>query len=64
VLESAGCGRLLTGAGAVPGGHRFGRLDTGQAQEIRLRVYRFLARYLKPDHLFGSVADLHAAGCR
>lgn len=48
----------------VPGGHSFDRLDTRQAQEIRLKIYRFLARYLKPARTFGSVADLHAAGYR
>jgi dienelactone hydrolase len=48
----------------MPGGHSFDRLDTRQAQEIRLRVYRFLARYLKPARPFGSVGELHAAGYR
>ncbi len=48
----------------VPGGHSFDRLDTRQAQEIRLRIYRFLARYLKPATPFGDVEALHAAGYR
>ena len=48
----------------APGGHSFDRLDTRMAKEIRLKIYRFLARYLKPPHPFRSVADLHAAGYR
>ncbi len=48
----------------VPGGHSFDRLDTRQAQEIRLKIYRFLARYLKPPRTFDDVEALHAAGYR
>lgn len=48
----------------VPGGHSFDRLDTRQAQEIRLRVYGFLAKYLKPPHRLESVEQLHSAGYR
>jgi dipeptidyl aminopeptidase/acylaminoacyl peptidase len=33
----------------APGGHEFGRLDTKLARESRRDVYKFLARYLKPD---------------
>ena len=46
----------------VPGGHSFDRLDTRQAQAIRLRVYQFLARYLEPPRTFRNVEELHAAG--
>ncbi len=48
----------------VPGGHSFDRLDTRQAQEIRLRVYKFLAKYLKPAAPFKNVDQVHAAGYR
>jgi dipeptidyl aminopeptidase/acylaminoacyl peptidase len=48
----------------VPGGHSFDRLDTRQAQEIRLKIYRFLARYLEPPTAFANVQELHAAGYR
>jgi dipeptidyl aminopeptidase/acylaminoacyl peptidase len=48
----------------VPGGHSFDRLDTRQAQEIRLRVYRFLARYLEPPAPFADIEALHGAGYR
>jgi len=34
---------------AAPGGHSFNRLDTRLARESRLEIYRFLARYLKPE---------------
>ncbi len=47
-----------------PGGHSFDRLDTRQAQEIRLRIYKFLAKYLKPPHEFKNVVELHDAGYR
>ncbi len=36
----------------APGGHEFGRLDTKLAQESRRDVYRFLAKYLKPERPF------------
>ncbi len=48
----------------VPGGHSFDRLDTRQAQEIRLKIYRFLAEYLKPPRPLRDVDALHAAGYR
>ncbi len=48
----------------IAGGHSFDRLDTREAQAIRLRIYTFLAEYLKPPRAFGSVEELHAAGYR
>jgi dipeptidyl aminopeptidase/acylaminoacyl peptidase len=48
----------------VPGGHSFDRLDTRQAQEIRLKIYRFLSRHLRPARPFADVEQLHAAGYR
>ncbi len=48
----------------IAGGHSFDRLDTREAQEIRLRVYRFLARHLEPPRTFANVEELHAAGYR
>jgi dipeptidyl aminopeptidase/acylaminoacyl peptidase len=33
----------------APGGHSFNRLDTRLAKESRQEIYRFLARYLKPE---------------
>jgi dipeptidyl aminopeptidase/acylaminoacyl peptidase len=46
----------------IPGGHSFDRIDTKKAKEIRLKIYKFLASYLKPPHPFGSVDDLEKAG--
>jgi dipeptidyl aminopeptidase/acylaminoacyl peptidase len=48
----------------LPGGHSFDRIDTPAAHEIRLKIYRFLARYLKPDHPFASVEELAKASYR
>lgn len=47
-----------------PGGHSFDRLDTKGAQEIRLKVYRFLAGHLSPPKPFRDVEQLHRAGYR
>jgi dipeptidyl aminopeptidase/acylaminoacyl peptidase len=44
------------------GGHSFDRLDTRQAKEIRLTIYKFLARHLKPPRSFKTLADLMKAG--
>ena len=33
----------------APGGHEFNRIDTKLAKESRAEVYRFLAKYLKPE---------------
>ena len=46
----------------IPGGHSFDRIDTKIAKEIRLKIYRFLAGYLKPQSPFGSVGELEKAG--
>ena len=48
----------------APGGHSFDRLDILMAKKIRLKVYRFLGRYLNPPHPFSGVEDLHNAGYR
>jgi dipeptidyl aminopeptidase/acylaminoacyl peptidase len=42
----------------VPGGHTFDRIDHFSAKEIRLKVYHFLAGYLKPNKKFRDVNDL------
>jgi dipeptidyl aminopeptidase/acylaminoacyl peptidase len=44
-----------------PGGHRFDRMDTRNAKEIRLKVYRFLERELKPDRPFKDLQALQLA---
>jgi len=49
---------------SAPGGHSFDRLDTLMAKEIRLKIYRFLAKRLKPPHPLESVDDLMKLGYR
>jgi dipeptidyl aminopeptidase/acylaminoacyl peptidase len=46
----------------VPGGHSFDRLDGVEAKEIRVKIYRFLAGYLKPARPIESTDQLHRAG--
>jgi len=48
----------------VPGGHSFDRIDTRHARETRVKIYRFLARYLKPEAAIGSVGELDQAAYR
>jgi dipeptidyl aminopeptidase/acylaminoacyl peptidase len=48
----------------IPGGHSFDRMDTRTAKKIRLKIYSFLGRYLKPPYPFHSVKDLMKAGYR
>lgn len=48
----------------IPGGHSFDRIDTKKGKEIRLRVHKFLAGYLKPSRPFNSLEDLERAGYR
>ncbi len=44
-----------------PGGHSFDRIDTRGAREIRLKIYAFLARYLKPPKTMDSLNDMEKA---
>jgi dipeptidyl aminopeptidase/acylaminoacyl peptidase len=48
----------------IPGGHSFDRMDTKKAKEIRLKIYKFLAKQLDPPIQFTSVADIEAAAYR
>ena len=45
----------------MPGGHSFNRLDTKKAREIRVKIYKFLAKYLNPPKTFNSVTELQEA---
>jgi dipeptidyl aminopeptidase/acylaminoacyl peptidase len=45
----------------APGGHSFDRIDTKLAQQTRMKIYTFLARYLNPPHKFKSLSDLEKA---
>jgi dipeptidyl aminopeptidase/acylaminoacyl peptidase len=46
------------------GGHSFDRIDTKLAKETRMKIYKFLANYLKPPFPFKSIQDLEKAGYR
>lgn len=46
----------------VPGGHSFDRMDTKIAKEIRVKIYKHLNKYLKPEKPINSLSDLHKAG--
>jgi len=46
----------------APGGHSFDRIDTKFAKETRMKIYKFLAQYLKPPSPFKSLDDLEKAG--
>lgn len=48
----------------IPGGHSFDRIDSKKAQEIRLKIYKFLGGYLNPPKKFNSVKDLRKAAYR
>jgi dipeptidyl aminopeptidase/acylaminoacyl peptidase len=48
----------------IPGGHSFDRMDTKRAKEIRLKVHKFLNRYLNPAKPIKSVADMNKAAYR
>ena len=45
-----------------PGGHSFDRLDTKGAQEIRVKIYKFLAKHLNPPQPISKQSQLHRAG--
>ena len=42
----------------LPGGHSFDRQDTKLALSIKLKIYKFLARYLNPPKTFESVDEI------
>jgi len=45
-----------------PGGHSFDRLDGKEAKTIRVKIYKFLAGYLKPAQPITNLEGLHRAG--
>jgi dipeptidyl aminopeptidase/acylaminoacyl peptidase len=48
----------------APGGHSFDRIDTRLARETRVKIWKFLARYLKPAHAITSLGELDKAAYR
>ncbi|NOU61515.1 alpha/beta hydrolase family protein [Marinifilum caeruleilacunae] len=49
---------------AVPGGHSFDRMDTKKAKEVRVKIYQFLSKQLKPNNPINSLKDIQKAGYR
>ncbi len=45
----------------VPGGHSFDRMDTKIAKEIRVKIYKFLAKELNPPTPIKTLKQLHKA---
>ncbi len=45
----------------LPGGHSFDRQDTKLALTIRLKIYRFIAKYLNPPRQFENVEEIREA---
>ncbi len=48
----------------IPGAHSFDRIDTKKAQEVRVKIYKFLAGYLSPETPIRNVKDLRKAAYR
>jgi dipeptidyl aminopeptidase/acylaminoacyl peptidase len=48
----------------LPGGHSFDRQDTKIALSIRLKIYKFLAKYLDPPKTFKSIEEIRRAAYR
>lgn len=48
----------------LPGGHSFDRMDTKTARETRLKIYKFLEKYLNPPKPFKSTDDINKAAYR
>ncbi len=45
----------------IPGGHSFDRIDTKIGKEIRLDIWKFLAKYLNPSNPITSLQELFEA---
>jgi len=43
----------------IPGGHTFDRIDTKFARQVRLKIYAFLAAYLKPPRPLKNLRELN-----
>ena len=46
----------------APGGHSFDRIDIKNAKEIRVKIYKHLAKVLEPENPITSLKDLQKAG--
>jgi len=45
----------------IPGGHSFDRIDPKQSREIRLKIWKFLARYLNPPTPITNLKEMERA---
>ncbi len=45
----------------IAGGHHFDRIDSYKAKEVRLKVYKYLQKYLSPSKPFTGLSDLMKA---
>lgn len=45
----------------APGGHSFDRIDIKNSRQIRLKIYKFLAEYLKPPKILKTLKDIEKA---
>jgi len=45
----------------IPGGHSFDRIDTKIGREIRLKIWKFLAKYLKPNKPIKNMSEMFEA---
>lgn len=48
----------------IPGGHSFDRIDTKKANEIRIKIYKFLAEELNPPNPIANMDALRRAAYR
>lgn len=48
----------------LPGGHSFDRMDHKVGREIRIKIYKFLDRYLNPPKKITSLKDIEKAAYR
>lgn len=48
----------------VPGGHSFDRMDHKIGREIRIKIYKFLDKYLNPPKKITSLKDIEKAAYR
>lgn len=48
----------------LEGGHSFDRIDTKTAQNIRVKIYKFLAKYLNPENPISDLKELKKAAYR
>jgi len=48
----------------IPAGHTFDRIDSKKAKEVRVKIYKFLARFLNPPKPINDLKSLQKAAYR